>query len=178
MYVGGVAGSIAVIDTDTNRVSAVAANVFGVNPFGLAITPDGSRIYVGGGPVIRVWDTATNTLVTEIKGCSLSGAPSDLAVAPDGTRIYAATGYTVCVIDAGTNTVVAKVKLGFRSRVAGVAVGADGSRVYVAHLRDNLVSVIDTATNKVVSTVTVGGKPRGVATTPRVSRGGPRTPSI
>src|SRR6266699_3240976 len=64
--------TVSVIDTATNTVIAtipvgVVAN--GPNPFGVAITPDGSRAYVAdGGSAGGVWviDTASNTVVTNI----------------------------------------------------------------------------------------------------------------
>ena len=46
----------------------------------------------------------------------------------------------------------------------GVAVTPDGTKVYVANSgSDNTVSVIDTATNTVTATVTVGITPMGIA---------------
>ena len=41
-----------------------------------------------------------------------------------------------------------------------------GTKVYVANLGSNTVSVIDTATNTVTDTVNVGSYPRGVAVNP------------
>jgi len=41
----------------------------------------------------------------------------------------------------------------------GMAVHPAGTFVYVANLNSNTVSVIDTATNKVTATVTVGERP-------------------
>ncbi len=51
--------------------------------------------------------------------------------------------------------------------VTGGAIAAEaGPFAYVAHLAANTVSVIDTTTNMVVATVTVGGASYGVAITP------------
>jgi YVTN family beta-propeller protein len=41
----------------------------------------------------------------------------------------------------------------------GVAITPDGSKVYIANATSNTVSVIDTATNTVVSTIPVGSGP-------------------
>ena len=49
---------------------------------------------------------------------------------------------------------------------AGAAVTPDSAFVYVTNVISNTVSVIDTSTNTVIDTVTVGGGPRGVAVTP------------
>jgi YVTN family beta-propeller protein len=52
----------------------------------------------------------------------------------------------------------------------GVAVTPDGARVYVGNFLGSTVSVIDTATNGVIKTVTVGQSPEGVAVTPDGTR--------
>jgi YVTN family beta-propeller protein len=48
----------------------------------------------------------------------------------------------------------------------GIAITPDGAWVYVTNSQDKTVSVISTATNKVVATVPVGLNPRGVVVTP------------
>ena len=48
----------------------------------------------------------------------------------------------------------------------GIAVSPDGTKVYVTNFHSVTVSVIDTATNTVTSTVDVGSAPRGVAVNP------------
>ncbi len=77
---------------------------------------------------------------------------------------------TVSVIDTTTNTLVdtnptlagtQPIKVGNDPR--GLAVSSDGSRIYVSNYASNTVSVIDTATNKVVSPITVGHGPVGMA---------------
>ena len=49
----------------------------------------------------------------------------------------------------------------------GVAVDPDGKKVYVTNLGSSDVSVIDTATNTVITTVHVEKRPAGVAVTPK-----------
>jgi YVTN family beta-propeller protein len=48
----------------------------------------------------------------------------------------------------------------------GVVVSPDAKRVYVANGRGGTVSVIDAATNTVISTVAAGQRPWGIALTP------------
>ena len=52
----------------------------------------------------------------------------------------------------------------------GIAVSPDGTKVYVTNLGNNKVSVIDTATNTVITNVPVGSIPIGVAVTPDGSK--------
>jgi YVTN family beta-propeller protein len=65
----------------------------------------------------------------------------------------------------------------------GVAITPDGTRAYVANAFDHTVSVIDTSTNPVITTIPVGAFPDGVAITPDGTRAyvtieGPNTVSV
>ena len=80
-----------------------------------------------------------------------------------GTRVYVTnqSDGTVSVIDTTNNNAVsATITVGSGPR--GVAVTADGSRVYVTNSSN--VSAINTTTNGVIATITVGSNPRGIAT--------------
>jgi len=100
-----------VIDTATNTV--VATVPVGVNPYGVAIAPDGKRAYVANANsnTVSVIDTATNTVVATV----LPGTgPIGVAITPDGkyayvTNINSGDG---SVIDTTSNTVVATIGLG------------------------------------------------------------------
>jgi YVTN family beta-propeller protein len=64
------------------------------------------------------------------------------------------------VIDTSTKTVVG-TPIPVGNLPVGVAFTLDGKHAYVANEGDGSVSIIRTATNKVVSTVTVGTDPFG-----------------
>src|SRR5262245_13024150 len=66
------------------------------------------------------------------------------------------TNNSVSVIHTATNTVVG-LPIPVGRGPNGVAVSADGSRVYVANFSVNTLSVIDVATNTVTATIPVGG---------------------
>ena len=62
-------GTVSVIDTATNSVAATISLGISQNPFGVAITPDGTRAYVTisfPNNFVSVIDTATNTVVATI----------------------------------------------------------------------------------------------------------------
>ena len=52
----------------------------------------------------------------------------------------------------------------------GIVVTPDGSKVYNTNYADNTVSVIDTATNTVTTTVPVGNGPVGIGVIPNRSK--------
>ncbi|PYX60268.1 MAG: hypothetical protein DMG76_03360, partial [Acidobacteria bacterium] len=93
--------------------------------------------------------------------------PFGVAITPDGTRAYVTINFpnnVVAVIDTATNTVLATIPVGVGP--IGVAITPDGARAYVTNDDSNTVSVIDTATNTLVATVPVGVRPVAVAITP------------
>ena len=140
------------------------------SPFGVAVSPNGSRAYVATSVYfgrVSVIDTATNTV---IRSFLLADGPFGVAVSPNGSRAYVTNRIsgTVSVIDTATNTVVKGIAVGVRP--AGVAVSPNGSRTYVTDALSDSVSVIDTATNTVVKTISVGWGPVGVAVSPNGSR--------
>jgi YVTN family beta-propeller protein len=163
-------------DAVTASPTVLATIPVGVNPSGVAVSPDGSRLYVANQSdgTVSVIDTATNTVVGE--PIPVVVAPYAVAVSPDGSRVYVTSLYvgpggTVSVIDTATNTTLGDpIDVG-GSYHFGVAVSPDGSRVYVTNGVDNTVSVIDTATNTVVGDpIPVGSSPVAVAVSPDGSR--------
>ena len=147
-----------VIDTATDTV---IATIPGISAWGVAVTPDGSNVYVANSffsGTVSVTATATNTVTATIP---VGLSPLVVAVTPDGSKVYAPDGNggtTVSVIATATNTVIATIPVG--DNPYGVAVTPDGSKAYVAINGSNIVSVIDTATNTVVgSPIPVGRSP-------------------
>src|SRR6266403_849943 len=101
------ASTVSMIDTASNTVVATVA--VGSGPFAVAITPDGTRAYVTGGPV-SVIDTASNTVVATVGDPNAYG----VAITPDGTRAYVTDflSAAVTVIETANNTIIAEVPVG------------------------------------------------------------------
>jgi len=170
--------TISVIDTATNTVTATV-NV-GDHPQGVAVSLDGSKVYVTNYCDISVIDTTTDTVTATIP---VKQNPTiGVAVTPDGAKVYVTSGYrtidgdiTRClfqVTDTATNTVTSIGQ--FSGLFTGVTVSPDGKNVYLARdvqtgLRpskgEGYVSVIDTASNEFTASVKVGRYPI-VAVTP------------
>ena len=156
-------GALSVIDTTTNMVTATIP--VGRGPFAVAVSPDGSKVYVTNedSNSVSVVDTATNTVTATIP-ITVGIVPDGVAVSPDGSKVYVTnsgegtgTGTGLSVIDTETNRVTATIPVG--NFPFGVAVTSDGRRVYVANSQSNTVSVIDTETNRVTATIPVGSIP-------------------
>ncbi len=103
-------------------------------PFGIAIAPDKSRLYVscGGSEEITVIDVPRLM-----------------------SYIHAHPAGFLRDLSASANYVVARVPVGLNPR--GITLNKDGSRLIVANRLDDTLSVIDTHTNKVVSTIRLDG---------------------
>jgi YVTN family beta-propeller protein len=93
-----------------------------------------------------------------------------VAVSPDGSTVYVTLpgmgptyGNRVMVIDAATEQTRLAVTVGSTgARPMGVAVSADGSRVYVSNQVGANVAVLETAMHTVIGNPTVPGGPVGI----------------
>ena len=130
----------------------------GALPHGLAVTPDGSKVYVAnkGEDTVSVIETATRTVIRN--PLTFGFEPLHLAISPQGDYVYITNSGTgrIAVLDAATNSVVDLVDVG--AAPVAVAVAPDGTQVYVTV--DNLpstVAVIDVATRSVTKWIEVDG---------------------
>ena len=97
--------------------------------------------------------------------------PNGVAVMPDGTRAYVANSVTGNVaVMAITRT--GRLSMRYQSEIPvgtepyGLALTPNGRKLYVTNTRSHTISVIDTATNRVVKTIAGAGiEPRGIAIT-------------
>lgn len=102
---------------------------------------------------VSVIDTADNTVIDTITAGS---RPSGAAITPNGRQVYIGNWfYDVSVIDTSLGAVTATIP-GVNS--FGTAVTPDGNFAYITNLGGSCtVTVVETATNTVVTHVDVGG---------------------
>jgi YVTN family beta-propeller protein len=174
--------NIHIIDPVTNKV---VGEVKGIEaPHGVAVAPDGSRIYVS--------EQADNTLTVldgktfqVTKRIPLSGNPNLIDITPDGRRIYvaialswndvsefpqikAATSGGVDVIDTASLANVKTIPL--KGGIHDLNVTPDGKFVLAGASRGakppaNAMFVIDTGTNEVAWTLPMSPSPSPMAVT-------------
>ena len=150
----------------------------------LALTPDGRGLWVAAraAGVVVVVDTTSLEVVASIP---VEGTPIRLAFTPDGRTalVTCAAAGRLVAIDVASRTVRGGVTVdvplapGAASRPfaqlapgsvlpIGLQVGAAGRMSYVAATMGDAVVQYETATLEPVRTITVGGEPDGLATTP------------
>lgn len=111
---------------------------YSAQPFAVAIAPDKSHIYVscGGSEVVLVLNVARL-----LRFVSSHPRP------PSGSFVQD--------LSASGNYVVARIPVGLNPR--GLALSRDGRRLFVANRLDDSISVIDTRTSTVASTIKLAG---------------------
>lgn len=161
---------------DTASQSVVRTLNVQTAPGSLAVSPDGTRLYVtiatpSEGFSVQVLDIESGSTVTTIP-LEVPQSGSGIALTPDGTRLYvsnqAVGASNVKVIDTTINAVMATIDTPSVPR--GVDVVPNGLFAYVAVQQANALAVISTATNTVAATVPVGTAPLNVRVLPSADR--------
>ncbi len=169
-------GILSVLNTTSQSV--VNSLPLGGHPKGIAISPDGNRLYVTkrDSGLVSVINTNTYEVVATIP-VGLNSWPVGVAVSPNGSRVYVANhlSMSVSVINAVTNTLITTIPISMDMArelygVSRLVVSPDGSKVYVSNSVNNSVAVINTATNTVSNTIIVGNNPQTLAITPNGNR--------
>ena len=127
-----------------------------------------NRVYM---PTVSVIDTATNTITAPFHGVDAFGSLlGEIVVSPDGQTVYtldisgSAANNWVDVINPATNTIIAKVPVG--NSESGIAITPDGTKVLTTNYTDGTVSVINTTTNTVTTTITGKRYPGSICISP------------
>ena len=144
----------------------------GGDPNILAITPNGSKLYVASYTGRGVEDIATpaDTLTATITLQGFLPNPNALALTPNGCQLYVHDhrNNQVDVITVSSDVVAAHPAVATTGDPTGMSVTPDSAHVYVANFASNSVSVIATSTNTAttLAAAVVGNSPYAVLATP------------
>jgi YVTN family beta-propeller protein len=148
-------GTVSVLAPENGHWKQTKTINVGLHPSGLALGPGQRLLYVANAnsDTVSVIDTRTDTAVETI-GCRpasrlpFGSGSNALAVSPDGTTLYVANGTNNCIAVVALGTVDAPGKEIRRDRPGhligfiptgwypgGVAVSADGKRLYVVNIK-------------------------------------------
>ncbi len=143
--------------------------VVGKRPRDAAFTPDSKTAYISGefdSSIYRM-RVPEGAPVERILQLGPTHRPMSVKLDTKRQRLYASTGRggTIVVLDVSGSKPkqIGEVKVG--ARPWGIALTGDGKFLYTANGPSNDVSVVDTATLKVIKKIPVGSSPWGVAVT-------------
>jgi YVTN family beta-propeller protein len=160
--------AVAIVDTRTLKV--VRSVEVGQRPRDIAFTPDSATAYVTGEFDASLYRVDMNGTAPGQRVLQMRKEARPLAVLldPRRNRLYMSTGRggTVAVIDVAASEAKLVKEIPVGQRPWGMALSADGTRLYTANGPSNDVSIVDTATMRTIKTVPVGRSPWGVALAP------------
>jgi YVTN family beta-propeller protein len=154
----------------------------GDRPLGIALSPDGRTILVSNNGQsthsLTVIDRATGAVRQSLEYPSPEALFIGLAFSPDGTQAFASAGGNnkIRVYDVVDQQLTETAPIPLSTAVgpdgqrtnpypAGLAMAADGSRLYAADNLANALSIIDLSTRSVSATIRVGADPYAVVVT-------------
>jgi YVTN family beta-propeller protein len=147
---------VTVVDTHTGKAAGFVAT--GAGHHELAFSADSRRAFVSNraSGTVTVIDTVTRKVLAEI---STGKQPLSIAHSPLSGLLYVSDGQEgrVAVVDTGSLRVRTHVAL--RPGLGPLRITPDGRHALVLNSREDMVQVIDTATNEHVQDVRVPGEP-------------------
>lgn len=125
-----------------------------------------TKLYVGLGSDVLVFDQQSGTLMKTID-CGVATEISGIAVSTRRNKVFVtAKGGAIVVIDAGNDTVAVTLTGDDDALYGGVnhsiAIDDDRDSVYVTSSSQNRVLVLNTVTNTLVTSISVGSRPEGI----------------
>ncbi len=159
VYVVNGIGPVNVIRTSDQTISdTVNLPIGGQN---LAITPDGAFVYViGNSQFVSVIRTSDNSNIANIE-LARANFSTDIVIAPSSDFVYVTSNQVFVafgalnVINVASNEVTKQLSLA--DSPERLAINTDGSRVYVSNSNPDIVEVIQTSDNTLLTSVNAGG---------------------
>lgn len=165
--------SVSAIDVATRKVRATFP--VGARIEGLAVSPNGREVWVGGNESHKVYvlNAETGAVQHTIDGF---GMPYRIGITPDGkTAVVSDPGSEkIHLVDVASHTVRSVIAVEAMAGVAaspqGVTISRDGTTAFVTLKAVGRVAVVDLASARIVGMLTVGEGSDGVGYTARVMK--------
>jgi len=180
MMIGGIemtnVNRLIVLNKDEASVSFIAAEngqcmktlPVGAHPHEVAVAADGTMAYVSNamGNSISILNTVDMTETGRIEHDGFQ-FPHDLKISPDGKKLYVAVTYAhkVFIYERPSHQLLKILPTGQRMSHM-LSPTPDWKFLYIPNLGSNSLSLLNTATDEIEITISVGKKPEGVAVHP------------
>ena len=140
-----------------------------LSPVDLAISPNGTRLYVvcEDANLVLAVDTRSNRVIERI---AVGRQPKAIALSPDGNTIYVSNELDNSVSEIDAASLKVRRTFGAGWGPAGVAAGRHGNTLYVANTLGNDVSVVEAATGRNLRSLPAGTFPEYLAVSPDGAR--------
>jgi len=161
-YIGDTAGTkntLTVIDVDKQAIEHTMSLAPYIQPHGLVLNHDGTRLYAACAPNRAVVEVDLTTLKVARKFQFYVDSVENLAITPDDKLIFASSAFdgTVPVLDVAKGEMERMILSG--NGPEGITVSPDGKEVWVANRVSQTLSVIDIATRHRVALIQCVGNP-------------------
>ncbi len=173
-------GQIGVMDAASRRtIATVSVDLSAQNASALAaaaLTPDGRFLCVPEAPTgaLAIIDTQINAVIATIADDVL---PQDIAISSDGRLAYVSHARnSLSVVDLLAQTLLTRIALA--GSPGRIALANNDTRLYIENLNVCSVTVVDLATNVVLTTIAVGDGARTLITAPSAPSSPTPTPSV
>jgi YVTN family beta-propeller protein len=161
----GLAAPVTGASASTSETPALVATIdvgAGTTPYGIAVTPDGSKVFVSNSTAgsVSVIDTATRAVTNTIT-TNIGSTPVGIAINPSGTTAYVGnyTAGTITQINvatratSATSIVPAGVFTTQCNWVLNLTVSNDGTKLFVACQDDSNVQALSLPSLSLISTL-------------------------
>jgi len=154
---------------DTEGAGSVVATIPVNQPFWIAASPDGQRVYAGTEDSVLTVDTTTNAVLATVP---VGRRVRAITVAPDGGRAYVGVDETINVLDGHTGGKLGELRSS--KYVDGLAVSPNGRYLYAAGFigtpERNEVTVLDLSTGFVADHIGLSDQTGQEAVAPNGAR--------
>ncbi|RJQ46663.1 MAG: YncE family protein [Gammaproteobacteria bacterium] len=176
-YIAGSSDTMEVIDTANNTVTTtipLRTSTFG-QPASVAVNLTGTRAYVSYRSTLGAVSMIDTSTKAEIANSQQWPNLGGIVISPNGMHVYAVLGQgSVAVFNADTLGLITQISVWGPNPPYGkdshaIAINSSGTRLYVTSraivngiIRGGFVSVIDTATNALITKIPVGESPLSI----------------
>lgn len=166
----GTVATLSTVETVTGKIRGTVP--LGINPYGVAVSPDGALVYVANSGVFQGTEPGTVSVIDPgsqriVNTVQVGQNPGPIAVSPTGDAVYVGNyslGFgSVAVIDAATGAVADMIQVGFVP--TGIAFVPNHHLVLITNGTSDTASLIDTRLRRITCTLPLPPfmSPEGVA---------------